>query len=143
MNVRASLLIMAVLATFVGCATQPDKPLDLTKTQASIFIPPTPETPPQCAAFYGVWTGNWSGYGRTWLWVVEVDSACVAKCISWTTADFPRRFQRCAIKNGTLEREKAEGMEYYDHSEGKLFGRYVSTSGVGNSAAFHKVPIRK
>jgi hypothetical protein len=47
---------------------------------AKMIVQPGPDVPPECAAFIGGWTGVWqNGYGRNWIWVVEVDANCVIK----------------------------------------------------------------
>lgn len=104
----------------------------------STIKPPSADVPASCAAFLGGWTGHWPWYGQTWLWVVEVDATCAAKCTNRTTSVFPDSFQPCEIKDGVLARSKPEGMEYYEVRGDELWARYVPTIGNPNSAVFKR-----
>jgi len=99
---------------------------------------PAADVPASCASFVGGWTGNWPGYGQTWLWIVEVNANCVAKCTNRSTSAFPDAFQSCEIKGGVLARQKSEGMEYYELHGDELWARFVPTSGYHNNTVFRK-----
>lgn len=104
----------------------------------SIFKPPGVNVPAACAGFLGGWTGIWPGYGQTWLWVVDVNADCVAKCTNRSTSAMPDHFQACEIKEGVLSRSKPEGMEYYELRGAELWARFAPTTGAQNTAVFKK-----
>jgi len=105
---------------------------------AQLFVQPGPAIPATCAGFVGVWTGNWPGYGPTWLWVVEVDADCVAKCTNRSSSAVPDSFQACGIKGSVLARPKPEGMEYYELRGDELWARFAPTIGPTNSTVFRR-----
>ena len=106
-------------------------------TRTVAIVAPGPDVPKDCAAFSGRWTGEWPNYGQTWLWVVEIDANCVAKCINWNSS-VPTRFESCPIKDNVLVRTKTDGAEYYEVHGDELWARYVYSGGK-KSAVFWKL----
>ena len=64
---------------------------------------PAPDVPASCAAFSGKWTGEWRnfGLGQRWLWVIKIDSSCVATYY-YGTQQNPKTFQQAQIKGERL-----------------------------------------
>jgi hypothetical protein len=100
---------------------------------------PKRDVPASCAGFVGGWKGNWSGYGTTWLWVIEVDTNCVAKYAHRSTEAFPATFKTAEIRGGVLVAPDAQGnIDSFELHDDQIWGRH-SESGRTNSAVFRIV----
>jgi hypothetical protein len=95
--------------------------------------------PPSCGGFMGGWTGNWPGFGSTWLWVVEVRPNCVARYNHRTVAGLPKNFYTTQIKDGVLSFKDSQGnLDSFELRGSELWARHEEF-GRNNSAVFRKV----
>jgi hypothetical protein len=114
--------------------------LRASRAQSAIKMPAA-DVQARCAAFVGRWTGNWPGFGPTWLTVAEVNANCIAKCTNRSTPNLPDYpLQSCEIKDGVLARSKPEGMEYYELRGDELWARFAPNFGPTNSTVFRRLP---
>lgn len=99
---------------------------------------PKPDVPASCAGFLGRWTGDWPYYGRTRLWVSDIDANCVAKYAHVNDDSFPMSFNSVTIKDGVLADADAQGNgNYYELRNGELWARHQEP-GRGNNALFRR-----
>lgn len=103
-----------------------------------IMVKPAADVPATCAAFGGVWTGTWPGYGQKWLWVVEVNANCVARYADRINRSIPETFQSSQIKEGLLVRQKPDGLEYYELRGDELRARFAPNFGAHNSTVYRR-----
>lgn len=66
------------------------------------IVKPSPEVPAACAALSGLWEGQWAylGWGRVWVWVLDVDARCQARVVLQSRLARPRAFQRIDVSDG-------------------------------------------
>lgn len=107
-----------------------------------VIIQPKPDVPAECAAFPGGWTGHWGIHGgEQWLWIVEVDSACVAKYQigKW---GFGGPFDTAVIQKGVVTTAGAQGgkIDWTRHGD-ELWASYSGPGGISTSAVHKKVQI--
>lgn len=99
---------------------------------------PKPDVPASCAGFLGRWTGDWPYYGRTRLWVSDIDANCVAKYAHLDDDSFPMSFSSVTIKDGVLADTDAQGNgNYYELRNGELWARHQEP-GRRNNAFFRR-----
>ncbi len=119
---------------------------DLSKLQASPstegnrkIVQPGPEVPIACGSLVGGWTGNWGyqGYDEGWLWVVQVDSACIAKYRFGRTG-YRGPFKTAEIRKGVLSTPCNDGGTCsFERQGNRLFGRWDGPAGT-HSWTFEK-----
>lgn len=110
----------------------------------TIIIRPVADVPADCAALSGEWTGAWSqgGIGQYWLWVVGVDTNCMAKFAYLSHSRPPVGFATAVIKNGALSficNSSTGGTCVFKRSGNMLHANYSNPSGGSNYAAFEKI----
>jgi hypothetical protein len=106
-----------------------------------VFEKPTPGTPTSCAAFLGVWTGNWESIGQTWLWITSVSEKCILKYAYLDNPIIPKTFQMneadgskfiIPLKNAFIALE--------NQKENELIAKYSADGrGVVNITTLYKV----
>jgi hypothetical protein len=127
-----------------GCVTTPQK-IELKSSEAPKITQASPDVPKSCAPFVGLWSGNWPGFGQTWLWVTEVNAQCVATYAHRTKPQITdsRVFKKAEIKNSILSFPDYRG----DTDTFKLNGDELYAShqqaGSNNSAVFRRVDIER
>lgn len=65
---RFSFILLIFIGLLVGCASTTQLPATIN------IVPPSPEIPPQIAAFSGIWEGKWRGYTDIVLVVERIDT---------------------------------------------------------------------
>jgi hypothetical protein len=106
------------------------------------IIQATPDVPAECAALIGGWTGHWGMHGgEQWLWVVEVNAACVAKYQIGRTG-YWGPFDTAVIQKGVLTTAGAQGgtINWERHGD-ELWASYSGPGGISTSAVHKKVEI--
>lgn len=99
---------------------------------------PKPDVPASCAGFLGRWSGDWPNYGRTWLWVSDIDANCLARYAHVNDDSFPSSFRSVAIKDGVLADADAQGNgNHYQLRNGELWARHQEP-GRSNSTLFRR-----
>jgi len=100
-----------------------------------------PDVPAECASLVGGWTGHWGVHGgEQWLWVVEVDTNCVAK-YQIGRKGYLGPFESAEIREGVLSTAGAEGgtIKWSRHGD-ELWASYSGPSGRTN-AVHRKIKI--
>lgn len=102
---------------------------------------PGPDVPAECASLVGGWTGHWGIHGgEQWLWVVEVDTNCVAKYQIGRTG-YWGPFKSAEIRKGVLSTAGAEdGTIQWSRHGDELWASYSGPSGRTN-AVHRKIKI--
>ncbi|MFT7771792.1 hypothetical protein [Roseateles sp.] len=77
--------------------------------------PPGPQVPAACAAYVGLWQGDWvfGTRGRNWLWVLDVDAECRATVAAQRELKRPVQVQQVQISYGALALQVAEGRDVF------------------------------
>ncbi|MBI5109554.1 MAG: hypothetical protein HZA62_12490 [Rhodocyclales bacterium] len=117
----------------------------LADAQAAVaIVKPAENVPPACAAFSGKWSGMWSygGIGQQWLWIMNIDSRCMAKIAYQPGNTPPTSFEMVEIKDGTLEwicNKSTMGTCVMKRNGNDLWANYHNPSGGTNAAVFSKI----
>lgn len=96
-----------------------------TATSAALYIvKPGPDVPAHCAAFSGLWEGEWlfGARGRAWIWVLEVDTTCQAKVAMQRELKRPVGFRLVQIDGGVAVIPGANGSDVYRRWGDELHG---------------------
>jgi len=112
--------------------------------RAVAIVKPADDVPASCASFSGRWAGSWAqgGIGQQWLWVVSIDSKCVAKIAYLGSNRNPTGFETVEIKDGVLEwlcNRGTGGTCVLKRHGDDLWASYSNPAGGRNSAVFTKV----
>lgn len=136
------IFLILIILIFIGCASTAPLPKDL-----SIFEAP-PNTPPQSAAFLGIWEGKWSGGLDTILVVSKIsnDNAEVIHSLGDQGGAFiyPQNDYWnivAKINNGTIEWTQTNGHKFVfemDSSQQKLKGYFIDSNTGGKLWTFLK-----
>ena len=114
-----------------------------TAQKGSEIKKPAGNVPASCASFSGEWTGTWSqgGVGQYWLWVVDIDTNCVAKFAYLSHSRPPMGFATVEIKDGALPivNRSTGGTSFFERHGDELWARYSNPAGGTNSAIFKRV----
>ena len=103
------------------------------------IFPPKKDVPAECSKFLGGWKATWTNSGLTYLWVVNVDSKCIAR-FQYSKSENPKGFQRGEIKGGVLQIPVGFGTNYFEFRDEQLYDRFEG-SGIQDELAFQKVGI--
>lgn len=98
---------------------------------------PGNDVPASCASLVGGWTGHWGNHGgEQWIWIVQVDSNCIAKYQIGRTG-YRGPFEVAEIRNGVLTNAGAQGgtINWKRHGD-ELWASYSGPS--GSTGAVHK-----
>jgi hypothetical protein len=111
---------------------------------ATAILKPAENVPASCAAFSGKWTGTWSygGIGQQWLWIMNIDTKCVAKIAYLSSNCPPTSFEMVEIKDGVLEwicNKSTSGTCVLKRNGNDLWANYHNPSGGTNAAVFSKI----
>jgi len=116
---------------------------------ASAMIPPSADTPADCAALFGQWVGVWGqgSIAEMFLRVAEIkvaDGKCVAR-YSYSTSKSPVPARSTAeVSAGTLKfvcNQSTGGTCYFNgKGDGTLAASYSNPAGGVNAAVFKRVP---
>lgn len=94
---------------------------------------PASDVPSSCAGFSGGWSGVLVSAGRLWLWVVAVDSQCVARYAYGANPDVPYAFNTTVIKDGVLTVPREKGILTFKIQGKDLIRRYSGTDGESSN----------
>jgi len=73
--------LMVTGLLLIGCASTAQLPSTLN------IIPPSPDVPPEIAAFSGVWEGKWNGWNDTILVVEKIDTENAEVILSFSQTE--------------------------------------------------------
>jgi hypothetical protein len=127
----------------VSFARVSDAELAASAQPKTMAIQPTgASVPPECAAFSGIWGGEWPSVGFTSLWVVRVDEDCSAKVVYVGGTVAPkanRAVSDAKIKSGVLYLARPDGgTTTFDITSGEMRAQYQGPGGA-NSAVMQKL----